>query len=93
MASGPLRSCAAGWAAGKARPKPHGQQPQPLAFHANTGTLDFDDEAKRQIAEAYTEQLTMRGLLLQALSVHIPTNEAPELRTEFAMHAQEGRVP
>lgn len=38
-----------------------------LAYHANVGALDFDDEAKDQLEEAYALVLDMRALLLTAL--------------------------
>ena len=38
-----------------------------LAYHANIGTLEFDEDANAQIHEAYDMALAMRADLLKAL--------------------------
>ncbi|MEO1315633.1 MAG: plasmid mobilization relaxosome protein MobC [Pseudomonadota bacterium] len=40
-----------------------------LAYHANTGTLAMDDDARAELNEAYELVVTMRKTLLQALGL------------------------
>ncbi|WP_393926275.1 hypothetical protein [Yoonia sp. R2-816] len=38
-----------------------------LAYHSNIGMLEMDEEASRQIAEAYKHVLLLRSIIMKAL--------------------------